>query len=63
MFKNILIIVLLALTGMSLFVAIRNCKPICNDLIRWQDELICTYNLGDIPEDKADVIMVKDYSN
>ena len=60
MFKNILIIVLLICTGLSLFVAIRNCKPICNDLIRWQDELICTYNLGDIQEDQADVIIVKD---
>jgi hypothetical protein len=63
MFKNILIGALLVLTAMSLYVAIRNCKPICNDLVRWQDELICTYNLGDISEDKADVIMVKDYSN
>jgi hypothetical protein len=61
--KNIIIVILLIMTGFSLFVAIRNCKPICNDLVRWQNDLVCTYNLGDIQEDKADVIIVNDYNN
>ncbi len=59
MFKNILIGLLLILTAGSVAVAYRNSKPICEDLQRQGDDLICVYNLGEIPEDEADVIIVK----
>ena len=59
MFKNILIALLIATTAGALAVAYRNSKPICEDLQRQGDNLICIYNLGEIPEDKADVIIVK----
>jgi hypothetical protein len=59
MFKNLIIVILLGGLVLMSYVAIRNCKPICNDLVRWQDDLICTYNLGNVQEDKADVIIVK----
>lgn len=60
MLKNLLIVLLLVLTGFSTYVAYRNSKPICTDLIRFGDSLTCVYDLGDIQEDQADVIIVKD---
>lgn len=63
MFKNIIIIVLLALCGFSTYVAWHNSKPICDDLVRnpadTSHQLVCEYGLGDIPEDQADVIIVE----
>ncbi len=53
------IIVLIFATLASLFVAIRNSKPICTDLVRFGDSLTCVYDLGDIQEDEADVIIIK----
>lgn len=44
----------------SLFIAVRNAKPICNNLVRWQNDLVCIYNLGEIQEDEADFIKVYD---
>lgn len=58
MLKNLLIVILLMLTVFSTYVALRNSKPICNDLIRFNDSLTCIYDLGEIQEDQADVIIV-----
>ncbi len=59
MIKNILIVILIAITAVSVALAWRNAKPICDDLVRspYSDELVCEYGLGDIQEDEADVII------
>ncbi len=57
MIKNILIVILIAITAVSVALAWRNAKPICEDLQRQGDNLICVYNLGKIQEDEADVII------
>lgn len=58
MIKNILIAILIALTAVCIALAWRNAKPICQDLQRQGDNLICVYDLGEIQEDEADVIIV-----
>lgn len=55
---RLVIVLLLALTIFSTYVAYRNSKPICNDLIRFNDNLTCIYDLGEVAEDQADVIIV-----
>ena len=47
----------------SAYVAIRNSRPVCNDLrarqlIGESRTLECIYDLGDIQEDEADVIII-----
>lgn len=53
---------LLGLTSFSLYVAIHNSKPICNDLraetVDYSRHLVCVYDLGDKQEDQVDVIIV-----
>ena len=60
---RVLTLLLLAIAIFSSYVAYHNSKPICDDLVRYpadsRNELVCEYGLGDIPEDKADVIIVK----
>jgi hypothetical protein len=56
---RVVIVLLFTLTLFSTYVAYRNSKPICNDLIRFNDSLTCVYDLGEVAEDKADVIIVK----
>jgi hypothetical protein len=60
MFKNIVIGFLVLSTVLSIGLAYRNAKPVCEDLQRASNgDLICSFNLGDIPEDEADVIIVE----
>lgn len=63
--KNIMLIVMVILTGFSVYIAYRNSKPVCNDLRavkvnEYTRTLECVYDLGDIPEDQADVLIIKD---
>lgn len=59
MFKNLLILLLFGLCIFSTYVAVRNSKPVCEDLQRQGDDLVCIYNLGEIAEDQADVIIIR----
>lgn len=60
---RVLTVLLLALCGFSTYVAYHNSKPICSDLraiqVEYSRHLECVYDLGDIQEDQADVIIVK----
>lgn len=60
----IVMVLLLALAMFSTGVALHNSKPICNDLKPVQNSigersLECIFNLGNIQEDQADVIIAK----
>jgi hypothetical protein len=57
--KNVLIGLLIWLSIVSIGLAVRNAKPICHDIMRNGEGLVCVYNLGDIQEDDADVIIAK----
>lgn len=61
MFKNITIILLLATLSFMTAVAVRNDRPVCDNLKNNNDivnpKLICEYSLGDIRANQAHVIM------
>lgn len=60
----IVMILLLALASFSTAVALHNSKPICNDLkpvvlSTGERSMQCIFDLGNIQEDQADVIIAK----
>lgn len=62
--KYTVMVLLLLLAGFSAYVAIRNSRPVCNDLrarqlTEYSRTLECVYDLGDIQEDQADVIIIR----
>ena len=61
MLKNITIVILATATVLALLLALHNARPICHDLFREKvnGDLICSYNLGPIAEDDADVLIRK----
>ena len=50
----IIVMLAIAFWAMSI-VALRNSIPLCDELVRQNGVLVCELNLGDIPEDRAEV--------